>query len=98
MGCNGSTGTVHPVNSHITTKITSPIHPQHSQGSIMKKEIDHQRVQPQDLIQNFLLIWLDSNLDESNQDFCNSLTKLRRTVDTIETFRDVDECLKYISQ
>ncbi|CAF3841285.1 unnamed protein product [Rotaria sp. Silwood1] len=63
----------------------------------MNGEKEKQRTQVQDLVQNFLLLWLDGNLNESNEDFRNSITELRRTVDTIETFRDADECLKYIS-
>ncbi|CAF3434435.1 unnamed protein product [Rotaria sp. Silwood2] len=59
--------------------------------------MDEQRAQAHDLLQNFLLLWLDGNLDEPNEGFRNSITELRRTVDTIEKFRDADECLKYIS-
>jgi hypothetical protein len=49
-------------------------------------------------VQNFLLIWLDANIDESNNDFRNSIKRLRRTIDTIEIFRDTDECISYISK
>ncbi|CAF1320867.1 unnamed protein product [Rotaria sordida] len=56
-----------------------------------------QRVQAEDLVENFLLIWLDNKIDESNDDFRNSITKLRQTVNTIEIFRDPNECINYIS-
>ncbi|CAF3782765.1 unnamed protein product [Rotaria sp. Silwood1] len=78
-------------------EINSPTHPQRSQDSVTNEQKGQQRAQAQDLVQDYLLLWLDGNLDESNEDFRNSIKRLRLTVDTIETFRDADECLKYIS-
>ncbi|CAF1295524.1 unnamed protein product [Rotaria sordida] len=95
MGCGVSTSTVISANS--TIPANSPAHPHRSQDSTMNGGKGQQRVQAQDLVQNFFLLWLDSRLDESNEDFRNSIKQLQLTVDTIETFRDSDECLKYIS-
>ncbi|CAF3380844.1 unnamed protein product, partial [Rotaria sp. Silwood2] len=64
---------------------------------MLNGEKSQQHAQAQDLVQNFLLLWLDGNLDESKEDFRNSITELRRTVNTIEPFRDADKCLQYIS-
>ncbi|CAF3233602.1 unnamed protein product, partial [Rotaria sp. Silwood2] len=97
MGCSASAKTVSSTNSHIPTEISSLTHPHRSRDFILNGEKSQQRAQAQDLVQNFLLIWLDGNLDESNEDFRSSITKLRRTVDTIEPFRDADKCLQYIS-
>jgi predicted CoA-binding protein len=51
------------------------------------------------MVQNFHLVWLDSSIDEVNNDDChNSITKLREVVDTINTFRDVDECIDFVTE
>jgi len=48
--------------------------------------------------QNFLLIWLDSSIDKSNEDCQNSLTELRRIVNTVKTYTDADECVEFITE
>ncbi|CAF2971397.1 unnamed protein product [Rotaria sp. Silwood2] len=50
------------------------------------------------ILQNFLLIWLDTNIDESKQDFKNSLTQLRHLVASITTFTDAKECVNFLSK
>ncbi|CAF0903839.1 unnamed protein product [Adineta steineri] len=47
-------------------------------------------------MQNVLLIWLDSNIDESNNDCQNTITKLRRAVNDINTYTNGDQCLEFI--
>jgi hypothetical protein len=49
------------------------------------------------VLQNFLLIWLDPQLDESNEDFKKSLQQLRRIVASITTFTDAQECIEFLS-
>ncbi|CAF1161042.1 unnamed protein product [Rotaria sordida] len=49
------------------------------------------------IIQNFLLVWLDANVDESKEDFQNSLTHLRRIVASITTFTDAQQCFDFLS-
>ncbi|CAF1363475.1 unnamed protein product [Rotaria sordida] len=49
------------------------------------------------IIQNFLLVWLDANIDESKEDFQNSLKHLRRIVASITTFTDAQRCFDYLS-
>ncbi|CAF0993033.1 unnamed protein product [Rotaria sordida] len=49
------------------------------------------------IIQNFLLVWLDANIDESKEDFQNSLQQLRRIVASITTFTDAQQCCDYLS-
>ncbi|CAF4141764.1 unnamed protein product [Rotaria sordida] len=49
------------------------------------------------IIQNFLLVWLDANIDESKEDFQNSLKQLRRIVASITTFTDAQQCFDYLS-
>jgi len=49
-------------------------------------------------IENFRLIWLDSNIYEiTNNDSINTISKLRQIVNTIEIFTDIDECVNFIS-
>ncbi|CAF2683234.1 unnamed protein product [Rotaria sp. Silwood2] len=50
------------------------------------------------LFRNFLLIWLDANIDESSEHYHNSIKHLRCTVNTIETFQDTEECVDYVSK
>ncbi|CAF1518738.1 unnamed protein product, partial [Rotaria sp. Silwood1] len=50
------------------------------------------------IIQNFLLIWLDANIDEKKDDFKKSLKYLRHVVASITTFTDADECFKFIDE
>jgi tetratricopeptide (TPR) repeat protein len=49
------------------------------------------------MVQNFHLVWLDGSIDETNDDCCNSITKLRQVVNTVNTFVDVDECIDFIT-
>ncbi|CAF1029291.1 unnamed protein product [Adineta steineri] len=46
--------------------------------------------------QNVLLIWLDSNIAETNDDCQNTIIKLRCIVNDINTFIDGDQCLEFI--
>ena len=50
------------------------------------------------VLQNFLLVWLDANFNESNADFKSSLKHLRQVVASIETFTDAEECVKFLDQ
>ena len=50
------------------------------------------------LLQNFLLVWLDANLDESKADYKNSLERLRNVVASIITFQDVTECINFLNE
>ncbi|CAF1363993.1 unnamed protein product [Rotaria sordida] len=49
------------------------------------------------IIQNFLLVWLDANVDESKEDFQTSLKHLRRIVASITTFTDAQQCFDFLS-
>ena len=45
------------------------------------------------MVQNVLLIWLDGNIDENSGDYRNTIRHLRRIVNTINIFTDVEECI-----
>ena len=48
------------------------------------------------IVQNFLLIWLESNIEESTNNYLNSITQLRSSVNTIKIFSDVNECENFL--
>ncbi|CAF1287956.1 unnamed protein product [Rotaria sp. Silwood1] len=50
------------------------------------------------ILQNFLLVWLDANLQESDKDFKKSLQHLRKIVASITTFTDAQQCVNFLSE
>ena len=50
------------------------------------------------MVQNVLLIWLDSNIDDNNADCRNTMSKLQRVVNTVNTFTDGDQCIEFINR
>ena len=65
-------------------------------SAIPKGRTAHQRVNIQ-MVQNVILIWLDGNIDNNNDDCHNTVSQLRRVVNTINTFTDGDQCLQFIN-
>jgi tetratricopeptide (TPR) repeat protein len=49
-------------------------------------------------MQNFLLIWLDANINESDGDFQNAITHVRRVIDALDIFTDADRCVGAITE
>lgn len=49
------------------------------------------------IMQNFRLVWLDSEINEENNNSCNSVVQLRQLVNTINRFTDTDECIDFLS-
>src|ERR1700722_7359775 len=50
------------------------------------------------IVQNFTLLWLDSNIDESDVNFKHSLVQLRRIVNTIDTLTDAGRCIDFLNE
>ncbi|CAF1347054.1 unnamed protein product, partial [Rotaria sp. Silwood1] len=48
-------------------------------------------------LQNSLLVWLDTDLDESKGDYKKSIQHLRNILETVTTFTDIDECIDFLS-
>jgi tetratricopeptide (TPR) repeat protein len=48
------------------------------------------------MVQNVLLIWLDKNTNENSAYIRNIVTQLRRVVNTINTFVDIEECIPFL--
>jgi tetratricopeptide (TPR) repeat protein len=49
------------------------------------------------MVQNVMLVWLDSSIDKDNTDCQNTITQLRRTVNDVNTFTDGDQCIEFIN-
>jgi tetratricopeptide (TPR) repeat protein len=48
------------------------------------------------IAQDVRLVWLDGNIDTSNPDCQNTLTRLRRVVHTMDTFTVIDPCVDFL--
>src|SRR5277367_388723 len=49
------------------------------------------------MVQNVILIWLDNNINDNNDDCLYMIAQLRRVVDTVKTFNDVDQCVDFLT-
>ncbi|CAF3196665.1 unnamed protein product, partial [Rotaria sp. Silwood2] len=103
MDYSASVSTASPPSHHHhpTKTVTSSS----SLSTTLNRQSDSRGIEKQDhrtnsneTVQNFLLIWLDAKVDESSEDYRNSIRHLRCTVNTIETFRDTEECVHYMSK
>ena len=51
-----------------------------------------------DTVQNFLVVWLEENIDEVNDTDCqNTIIKLREVVNEVNTFTNMEECVTFIN-
>jgi len=50
------------------------------------------------IVQNVLLIWLDSNIDQNTADCQNTITKLQRVINLIQTFTESDRCIEFLKK
>src|ERR1700734_3318538 len=48
------------------------------------------------MVQNVLLIWLDNKINDTSEDCYNTITHLRRAVNTINTFTDGEKCIEFL--
>ena len=49
------------------------------------------------IVQNFRLVWLDASIDEENDnDWCENIRRLRRSISIIDTFADPDQCIQFL--
>jgi tetratricopeptide (TPR) repeat protein len=62
----------------------------HSKGTVSYEGINVQ------MVQNILLIWLDNNIDDNSANYRDTVTQLRRVVNTVRTFRDSDQCIQFL--
>lgn len=50
----------------------------------------------QRILQNFLLVWLDANMNEKEDFFKTSLEQLRQFVASVNTFTNPNECYDFM--
>lgn len=50
------------------------------------------------ILQNFCLVWLDANFNETNEDLKKSLQSVRRLIAFIKTYTDAQECIDFLSK
>ena len=50
------------------------------------------------ILQNFQLLWLDSDFNDADPHFKKSLESLHQTVTSITTFTDADECVDFMDE
>ncbi|UJR13586.1 hypothetical protein I4U23_000599 [Adineta vaga] len=71
------------MTSSKSTSVSKETHRRHRRLDIQK-------------IQNVLLIWLDSNIDDNNEDCQNTMTQLRHIVNDLNIYTDGDRCIQFI--
>jgi tetratricopeptide (TPR) repeat protein len=52
----------------------------------------------QRIVKNFVLIWLDVNIDPSNEEYQNTLIQLRNIVDTTYIFTERNQCVDFLTE
>ena len=48
------------------------------------------------MVQNVLLIWLDGKINKGNSDYRNTISHLRRSANSINTFVNSQECIQFL--
>ena len=72
---------------------------QHSKESVSTSSLGAGTIYPrQRIIQNLLLLWLDTGMDESNKDYQDSLAQLRSAANKINIFTDQDEAIDFLTE
>ncbi|CAF3219994.1 unnamed protein product [Rotaria socialis] len=56
------------------------------------------RVPSRRTVQNYLVVWLDTNIDEKKEHFQKCLTELRKIAVALDLFTDVDQCMEYLKR
>ena len=51
-----------------------------------------------ELVQNYLLIWVNDNIDPKNEDCKNILTQLRGVVRKVELCTTAEECIEFLNK
>ncbi|CAF1073634.1 unnamed protein product [Adineta steineri] len=51
----------------------------------------------QRMVQNCLLLWVDTSIDEANEDYENTLKQIRTITDDVNVFTQRDACIDYLT-
>ena len=52
----------------------------------------------EDVMENFIIVWLDANLNFYDRENQKLISQLRRIVNKIQTFTDIDLCFQYLAK
>ncbi len=63
----------------------------------MATSMGSQRLRNDRIVQNFNLVWLDGNINETNDDYLNFVMKLQQVVNTVNAFVNVDRFIGFIN-
>ncbi|CAF4928004.1 unnamed protein product [Rotaria socialis] len=97
MDKNKSSTTSSVTSAEYSTNVVSAASKQVTTSTTVTASSEGFRARPRRIVQNFLLVWLDANIDEKKEDFQKSLTELRKIFVTVEPFTDVDQCVDYLT-
>ncbi|CAF4694845.1 unnamed protein product, partial [Rotaria socialis] len=50
------------------------------------------------MAQNYLVIWVDGNIDESNDDYRNTLAQLRTVVIDVKVCTTPEQCVEFLNE
>jgi tetratricopeptide (TPR) repeat protein len=50
------------------------------------------------IVENFIVVWLESNIRQMDSDAQNSMTRIRRIVNSIKIFTDSYQCIDYLTK
>ncbi|CAF1073670.1 unnamed protein product [Adineta steineri] len=51
----------------------------------------------QRMAQNYLLLWVDTNIDQPNEDYENTLKQIRTITDNVNVFTQRDACIDFLT-
>ncbi|CAF1638517.1 unnamed protein product [Adineta ricciae] len=57
----------------------------------------HGNQQRQRMVQNYLLVWVNTNIDEKDEDRQNTLTHLRSVVNDVNIYTQPDACVQFLN-
>ena len=70
-----------------------------SKGAMTTTTASSHNVHPRRRIaQNFLLVWVDGNIDESKPDCQNTLAQLQSVVNEVNIFTQPDGCIDFLTE
>ncbi|CAF3461846.1 unnamed protein product [Rotaria socialis] len=97
MDKNKSSTASSVTSAEYSTNVVSTTSKQVTTSTTVTASSEDFRARPRRVVQNFILVWLDANIDEKKEDFQKSLTELRKIFATVEPFTDVDQCVDYLT-
>ncbi|CAF3202821.1 unnamed protein product [Rotaria socialis] len=89
-------------SGHSTEKkaatVSSASYAEHStkKGSVATKK-DTEKTTTR-FVQNYLVVWLDTNIDEKKEHFQQCIIEVRKIVAALDLFTDVEQCIEYLKR